>query len=60
MHNTDECVIEEELRYNNTKEDSISGTMIQIIMRTFYIIGRSSDPYTQQQNKCEGQMVELK
>ena len=35
------------------------GTIIQIIMRILYIIGRSSDPYTQQHNKCEGQMRDV-
>ena len=32
----------------------MTGTMMKIIMRNFYIIGRSSEPYTQQQNNCEG------
>ena len=34
-------------RYNNSKEESMIGTMIQIIIMNFYIIGKSSDPYTQ-------------
>ena len=56
----DEHGIPEELRYDNTKEESITGTMMQIIMRNFYRIGRSSETYNQHQNKCEGNIRDLK
>ena len=36
------------------------GTIMQIIKSKLYIIVRSSDPYTEQQNKCEGHIRELK
>ena len=36
------------------------GTVMQIIIRNFYIIGRSSELYNQKQNKCEGQIRDLK
>ena len=48
-----------ELRYDNAKEESMPETMIKIIMRNFYIIGRSSQPYTKQQNKPEGNITDL-
>ena len=51
--------VPEELRYDNIKEESMPGTMIQRTMRNFYIIGRSSGLYTQQQNKCEGHIRDL-
>ena len=35
------------------------GTIMQRIMRILYIIIMSSEPCTQQQNKCEGQIREL-
>ena len=34
-------------------------TTTKIIMRNFYIIGRSSEIYTQQHNKCEGKIRDL-
>ena len=55
-----EHVILEGLRYDNTKEESMTGTMMKIIMRNFYIIGRSSETYNQHKNKCEGQIWDLK
>ena len=48
IHICDEHGITEELRYDNSKEESIPGTMMQIITRKFYIIGSSSETYTQQ------------
>ena len=39
--------IPEELRYNNVKDESMPETVMQRTMRNFYIIGRSSDTYTQ-------------
>ena len=56
----DEHGIPEELRYDNIKEESMTGTMMQIIMRNFYIIGRSSETYNQQQNNYEVQIREFK
>ena len=56
----DEHGITAELRYDNTKEESMTGTMMKIIMRNFYIIGRSSKTYIQEHNKCEGQIRDLK
>ena len=56
----DEHGITAELRYDNTKEESMTGTMMKIIMRNFYIIGRSSETYNQHKNKCEGQIWDLK
>ena len=56
----DENDIPEELRYDNAKEESMTGTMMQRITRKLYIIGRSSELYNQQQNKCEGQIRDLK
>ena len=44
----DEHVIPSELIYNNSKEESMTRDMMQRIMRNFYIIGRSSESYTQQ------------
>ena len=52
--------IPSELRYDNSKEESMPGTMIQIIMSNFYIIGRPSETYTQQHNKREGNIRDLK
>ena len=52
----DDNGIAEELICDNFKEEAMPGTMIQRIMSNFYIIGRSSEPYTQQQNKCEGKI----
>ena len=46
--------IPEELIYNNLEEESMPGAMMQRILRKFYIIGKSNDSYTQQQNKFEG------
>ena len=46
--------IPEELRYDNFKEESMPGTIMQIIMSNFYMIWNSSDLHTQQKNKCEG------
>ena len=34
--------------------------MMQIIMRSFYIIGISSDPYTQQHIKFQGKIMKFK
>ena len=56
----DEHGIPEEFRYDNDKEEPIPGTKTQIIMSNLYIIVRSSDPYTQRQNKCEGQISNLR
>ena len=50
----DEHGIPEELIYNNLEEESMPGAMMQRILRKFYIIGKSNDSYTQQQNKFEG------
>mmetsp|Transcript_15996 Transcript_15996/g.23839 ORF Transcript_15996/g.23839 Transcript_15996/m.23839 type:complete len:1130 (+) Transcript_15996:7540-10929(+) len=55
----DEYGIPAELRYDNAKEETLPGTKMQRVMKDFYIKGRSSEPYTQQQNKCEGQIREL-
>ena len=46
----------EELRYDNAMEESIPETMMQIILRKFYIMGMSNETYNQHQNKCEGQI----
>ena len=54
----DEHGIPAELRYDNAKKEIMPGTMMQRVMKNFYIIGRSAEPYTQQQNKCEGQFRE--
>ena len=35
------------------------GTIMQIITSKLYIVGRSSETYTQQQNKCEGNIRDL-
>ena len=43
--------ITEEFRYDKSKEESMTGTIMQIITSNFYIIRSSSDPYNQQQNK---------
>ena len=42
----DEYRIKAELRYNNYKDGSMPGTMVQRITRNFYIIGKSSETYT--------------
>ena len=51
--------IPSELRRENAKEELMPGTMTQIITRNFYIIGRSSEKYTQQQNNFEGKIRDL-
>ena len=55
----DEHGIPAELRYDNSKEESMPRTVMQRIMRNFYIIGRSSEKYTQQQNNFEGKIRDL-
>ena len=55
----DEHVITEELRYDNYKDESMHGNMMKIIMRNFYITGRSREPYTPKKNKCEGHIRDL-
>ncbi len=42
----DEYGIPAELRYDNTKEETLPGTVMQRVMRDLYIKGRSSDLYT--------------
>ena len=55
----DEIGIPAELRYDNAKEETLPGTLMQKVMRAFYIIGRATEPHTQSQNKSEGQIREL-
>ena len=55
----DEHGIPEELIYNNLEEESMPGAMTQRILRKFYMIGKSNDSYTQQQNKLEGHIRDL-
>ena len=59
IHICDEHGITEELIYDNSKEESMPGTTMKIITRKFYIIGISSETYTQQHNNCEGNIMEL-
>ena len=59
MYLCDKHDITEELRCDNIKEELIPGATMLRIMSNFYIIGRSSDPYNQQHNKCEGQIRDL-
>ena len=52
----DKYGVPEELRYDNAKEESIHGTITKRIMSNFYIIGRLSETYTQQQNNFQGKI----
>ena len=51
--------IPEELINDNYKDESMPLTMMQRIMSNFYIMGSSSETYTQQQNNYEGQIRDL-
>ena len=52
----DKYEVPAELRYDNAKEESIHGTIMKRIMSNFYIIGRLSETYTQQQNNFQGKI----